>query len=274
MRRLLLPSILLLASCTGVPLPREGTYHPSDADLAVTRIVHGSLVLEAAKTRLLIDPWFHSGVTTRQTEPLGLTPDRLPDVAAVLITHRHPGHFDAAALGDLAKKTPRAIAPAPVAESLRALGFTDVTPLDWWQHTTVGPITISAVPADHRVPENGYVVSSGRVRAYVAGDTRWFEGLVDIATAFPQVDVAMLPVGGERLLGMRRTMGPEEAAKAAALLKPRRVIPIAYAAAGGFPFVSYAADPAARFREAAKAQGLAPEAIVVLEPGESWHYYR
>jgi hypothetical protein len=41
----------------GLPLPREGTYH-LDADLAVTRIVHGSLVIDMAKTRLLVDPWF------------------------------------------------------------------------------------------------------------------------------------------------------------------------------------------------------------------------
>jgi L-ascorbate metabolism protein UlaG (beta-lactamase superfamily) len=69
-------------------------------------------------------------------------------------------------------------------------------------------------------------------------------------------------------------MGPSEAARAAALLKPRRIVPVAYGAAGGFPFVWYASDPVARFREAATAEGLAPERIVVLEPGESWHYYR
>jgi L-ascorbate metabolism protein UlaG (beta-lactamase superfamily) len=271
---LLLFAALLLAACTGIPLPREGTYHPSDADLSVTRILHGSLVLEAAKTRLLVDPWFHSKLATRQAEPLGLTPDRLPDVAAVLITHRHAGHFDPAALEELAKKTPRAIAPPSVADALRALGFREVTPLDWWQHTTVGTLTVTAVPANHRVPENGYVVAAGRVRAYLAGDTRWFDGLVDVATAFPEVDVALLPVGGERMLGLRRTMGPEEAARAAALLKPRRVIPIAYGVSGGFPFVWYAKDPVGRFREAAKAEGVAAERIVVLEPGESWHYYR
>jgi len=227
-----------------------------------------------ARTRLLVDPWFHSGVATRQTEPLGLMPERLPAAAAVLITHGHSGHFDPDALVEIAKKTPRAIVPPAMAEAVRALGFTDVTPLDWWDHTMVGPIRVTAVPASHNVRENGYVLATDRVRTYLAGDTRWFDGLVDVATAFPDLDVACLPIGGERVMGLRRTMGPDEAAKAAALLKPRRVIPIGYGAAGGFPFVWYASDPVDRFRAAATAEDIAAERIVVLEPGESWHYFR
>ena len=273
MRPFLLAAVLL-AGCYALPLPREEGYHSSDADLGVTRIVHGSLVLELAKTRLLVDPWFHSSITTRQTEPLGLTPEHLPNAAAVLITHGHPDHFDADALADIAKKTPRAIAPPQLVDALRSLGFAEVTALDWWDHADVGPIRVTAVPASHPVRENGYVVSSDRVSAYLGGDTRYFKEMSDIATAFPTLDVAFLPIGGETLLGLRRTMGPLEAAKAAAVLQPRRVVPIGYAAAGGFPLVWYASDPVARFREALKAEGFASEQIVVLAPGESWHYYR
>ena len=273
MSRLVL-AIALLAGCTAIPLPHEASYHVSDADLAVTRIVHGSLVLEVAKTCLLVDPWFNSKFTTRQTEPLGLMPERLPDSAAVLITHHHAGHYDPDALADIAKKTPRVIAPPAMADALRALGFREVVPLEWWDETTVGPLRVTAVPANHPVRENGYIVASDRVRAYLAGDTRWFDGLVDVATAFPDLDVAFVPINGERFFGWRRTMGPSEAAHAAALLKPRRVVPITYGAAGNFPFSWYASDPVARFRAAATAEGLAPEQVVVLEPGESWHYYR
>jgi hypothetical protein len=52
------------------------------------------------------------------------------------------------------------------------------------------------------------------------------------------------------------------------------VIPITYGAASGFPFVSYSSDPIAQFREETKTDGLSPERVVVLEPGESWHYFR
>lgn len=266
--------LLLVAGCSALPLPRDATYHASDADLGVTRLVHGSLILEMEKTRLLVDPWFHSGFWKHQTEPLGLTPDGLPDVAAVLVTHPHDGHFDAEALAALAKKIPRAIAPAPLADALHALGFREVTPLEWWDETSVGPIRVTAVPAQHPVRENGYVLASDRARAYVAGDTHYFDGMVDIATAFPHLDVAFLPVGGERVMGWRRTMGPGEAVKAAVTLNARRFVPFAYGAAGVIPFVWYSSSPVERFVEEATEAGIERERIVVLSTGESWHYYR
>jgi L-ascorbate metabolism protein UlaG (beta-lactamase superfamily) len=273
-RALLAVAAAWLAGCAALPLAHEGAYHVSDADLAVTRIVHGSLVLELATARLLVDPWYHSGFVTRQTEPLGLTPERLPEAAAVLLTQRQATHFDPDALREIAKKTPRAIVPPPMADDVRALGFAEVTPLDWWAETQVGPVRVVAVPASHPVRENGYVLVTDRVRAYLAADTRRFDGLVDIATAYPDLDVAFLPIGGERLLGLARTMGPADAAKTAALLDPKRIIPIAYGAAGGFPFVWYASDPVDRFREALVANGIPAERLVALQPGESWHYFR
>ncbi len=274
MRNLSWTPLLLLAACTALPLPRNATYHPSDADLGVTRIVHGSLVIEMEQTRVLIDPWFNSGFTTRQTEPLGLLPGGLPELSAVVITHKHAEHFDPDVLRDVAKKVPRAIGPPALADALRKLGFKDVTPLDWWDSTDIGPIRVTAVPSNHAVPENGYVLATDRARAYFAGDTRYFDAMADIATAFPHLDVAFLPIGGERLMGLKRTMGPAEAVEAARLLDPRRIVPIGYGAGSGSPFVWYASDPIATFRDEAKAAGIAPDRIVVLEPGESWHYYR
>ncbi len=273
-RRALLVAMALVAGCAALPLPREGTYHGSDADLSVTRIVHGSLVLEFQKTRLLVDPWFNSAVATRQTEELGMLPDKVPAADAVLLTHKHAGHYDPDALAAIAKKTPRAIVPPPLADVVRDLGFAEVTPLDWWAETRVGPVRVVAVPASHPGRENGYVLATDRVHVYFAGDTRRFDGVVDVATAYPDLDVAFLPIGGERLLGLPRTMSPAEAAKAAALLNPKRLIPIAYGAAGAFPFVWWAGDPVDRFREALAADGVPADRLVVLQPGESWHYFR
>jgi L-ascorbate metabolism protein UlaG (beta-lactamase superfamily) len=273
MRRVPL-ALLLLAGCTAVPQPRNATYHPSDADLSVTRIINGSLVLEMTGTTVLIDPWFHSTLAARQVEPLGLTPEKLPEAAAVLLTHTHADHFDPAALGEIAKKVPRAIVPPPLAQATRDLGFKDVTALDWWESTDVGPIHVTAVPASHPVRENGYVLATGRARAYVAGDTRYFDGLVDIATAFPHLDVAFLPISGEQFLGFHRTMTPSQAVKAATVLDAKHIVPFNYGKLGGFPLVWYPSHRLDRFRDQAKEAGISPERIVVLEPGESWHYYR
>jgi L-ascorbate metabolism protein UlaG (beta-lactamase superfamily) len=149
-----------------------------------------------------------------------------------------------------------------------------VTPLAWWEHAQVGGLTVTAVPARHAVPENGYVIEAGGVSVYMAGDTRRFPELTDIATRFPRVDAALLPVGGERFLGLRREMGPDEAAEAAKTLGAQRVIPIGYGERGVFPFRWHARRPVDRFIEASRERGFARDRIVVLEPGESWHFYR
>ena len=270
-----LAAAALAAACSALPVPRRSSYHAADADLSVTRIVHGAIILELGATRLLVDPWFHSGFVVRQREPLGLTPDGLPSVAAVLLTHRHGDHFDETALARLAATVSMAVARPELHGRLAQLGFRQVVDLDWWDRASIDGVTVTAVPARHGAPENGYVVEGGRVQVYFAGDTRYFPELVDVATRFPHLDVALLPVGGERFLGFGREMGPADAARAAALLgPPGRLIPIGYGRGGGFPLRWFARRPTERFAEECRKRGIEANRIVVLEPGESWHYYK
>src|SRR4029077_15116702 len=153
-------------ACTPIPVAREATFHPSDADLAVTHVVHGTFILELAGTRLLVDPWFHSGLVTRQREALGLTPAVLPELAAIVLTSDAPDHFDERALQDLATTVPRVIAPPALRAQLIALGFHDVTGLAWWERTEVGGVTVAAVPASAGPKANGYVLVTPKVRLY------------------------------------------------------------------------------------------------------------
>jgi L-ascorbate metabolism protein UlaG (beta-lactamase superfamily) len=273
-RHLLGLAALLLTACPPLPIPRDVPYHPADADLTVTRIVHGSLILELGGTRILVDPWLYSGFFIHQREPLAFRPSTLPSARAVLLTHGHAEHFDDRALGLLAERVPQAVAPAALADRLRRLGFHQVVALDWWERTTIDGITVTAVPARHAEPENGYVLESDRVRVYAAGDTRPFAGMAEIATAFPRLDVALLPIGGQRLFGVLREMGPEQAAVAAATLGAARIVPIGYGRGGGLPLFWYPRDPVASFQAAAAAVGVEPEQVIVLDTGESWHYYR
>jgi len=262
----------LVAGCTPIPLARQSSFHPSDADIGVTRIVHGSFVLELHGTRILVDPWFHSSLLTSQSEPLGLIPATLPAVAAVLVSgDAAPDHFDVSALHDLAATVPRAIAPPALRERLVGLGFREVTGLAWWEHTDVEGVTVTAVPASGGPRANGYVLVSREARVFVAGPTAPVDGLVDVAVAFPHLDVAILPIGGRRVFGTLREMTPEQAAAAAATLGAARVVPSDYGARSRSPWVWYAGDPLDRFRHAMTAHGLDAN-LLVLEPGESWHY--
>jgi len=263
---------LAFAACTRLPQPEPAAFHASDADVAITRIIHGSVIVSLGGTRLLVDPWFYSGRIRRQNEPLGLLPEGLPDLQAVVVTHGHRDHFDARALAGLAKRVPVAIAPPSLAGELRDLGFADVVPLEWWQETAVDDVTVKAVPARDAGAENGYLVRSRTRTVYLAGDARVPDALPQIAAAAPTLDVAVLPIGGRRVLGMLTEMGPEEAAEVAATLRARRVVPVGYGARSGIPLMWwYARNPIPRFERAAAKRGIPKSHIVVLAPGESWH---
>ena len=272
-----LPLLLcaLLGACSTLARPRASSYHPSDADLSVTRIVHGSLILELRGTRVLVDPWFHAGLLTRQAEPLGLVPDGLPTASAILVTRDAPEHLDHRALRDLAAKVPRAIAPATLHATLVDLGFAQVDDLGWWERTTIDGVTVTAVPGG---PEanlaNGYVLSIGSIDAFVGADGA-DAGVAagQIAAAFPDLDVALVPVSGTRVLGFSRGLRPDAAAELAATLGARVVIPIAYGTSSAAPLRWYAGDAVGRFTTSCVANGIARQHIVVLQPGESWHWY-
>lgn len=269
--RALALALVLVAACAPVPIPLNGPYHAADATVSVTRLVHASVLLELGGARFYVDPWLYSGFVVRQSEPLGLRPHALPPADAVLITDRAGERFDRRALVQIAARVPIAVAPAALAADLRAIGFHEVRPLGPWGETRVGDVTVTAAPTGVG-DGNAYVLSTAEARVYAAGPTRDAAGLADVATAFPDIDVALLPIGGRRLLGVLREMGPEDAAAAARLLAPRRVVPIGYGRTGGEPLYWYARRPVERFRDAAGDAGLDRRAVVVLAPGESWHY--
>jgi L-ascorbate metabolism protein UlaG (beta-lactamase superfamily) len=154
----------------------------------------------------------------------------VPDeVDAVLLSHLHYDHLDLPSLkllpGDV-----RVLAPAGAAAVLRPARVGSLVELAPGDTADVSGLRIEATPAEHddrrrplgaRATPIGFVVRSSP-SVYFAGDTGVFAGMADLAP----VDLALLPVAG-----WGPTMGPghmdaEEAAKAAALLRPRVAVPI------------------------------------------------
>ena len=264
--------ILVLAGCAITPQPKSGPYHPSDALVTVTRIVHGSYLLELAGVRLLVDPWFYPRGFLTHSEPLGLTFRSLPPIHGILITHGHGDHLDSKALAALSDHDVPVVVRRGLRKRVMSAGYAKVTELDWWQTTEIADVTIHAVPANHTADENGYILERRGATVYVAGDTRYFEGMSEIGSRFTTIDVALLPIGGLRLLGILNHMRPKDAARAVSILQPRRVIPTHYGLAAPRPIYWTARDPLRDFREALDDLGQNGNRLVVIAPGESWHY--
>jgi L-ascorbate metabolism protein UlaG (beta-lactamase superfamily) len=121
---------------------------------------------------------------------------------------------------------------------MRRRGCTRVIELGWWQHAEVGDLKVTLVPACHwsrrgifdtnRVLWGGYVIEGGGHSVYHSGDTASFEGFCEIGRRFPELDAAMLPIGGYQPVWFMEHyhLNPEQAGRAFLDLGARRLIPM------------------------------------------------
>jgi L-ascorbate metabolism protein UlaG (beta-lactamase superfamily) len=245
--------------------------------LRITLIRCSTVLLEWRAQRWLTDPWF--GMHLRGLPVFrrpASTPERLGPLDALLVSHLHPDHFEPGAVARLRPRPPRIIAP-PGASAARALApFLDVLhELTPWRSLALGDgATLWAVPGPHTGPgpaEVNYVLDLPDFgHAFFGGDAR-FHGptLAAVGARFGPFRLALLPVGGTRILGRRTVMGPADAWRAARLLEAEVVIPLHE---GGLwlsvpPFSLHPGRTAHLATIAARAG--APDRVVVLAEGET-----
>jgi len=197
----------------------------------VRLIRNATILVDVGDTTFLVDPMFtpqgemptvtdSPGVpeflTTANQKRNPLVP--LPDVdlsyEAVVVTHRHPDHWDEAARAELDADVPLFCQPEE-ADEFTDEGFTDVRPVD--DQTTFDGITIYRTPGQHghgelaegMAPVSGFVFE-GDETVYVAGDTIWYEPVEDTLDEFVP-DLVVLN-GGEAQFdqGDPITMGVED----------------------------------------------------------------
>ena len=161
----------------------------------------------------------------------------LPKPDLVLITHMHADHFDPATLeavlpagGKTVLVVPRTVAEK-LPESLRTK--TTVAVLANGEKAEAAGITIEAVPAYNTTAgrekfhpkgrDNGYVLTMGGKRIYVAGDT---EDSAEMR-ALKGIDCVFLP------MNLPYTLSVEKAADAIRQFKPKIVYPCHYRSSDG-----------------------------------------
>ena len=186
----------------------------SQGDLKVTLLRHATLMLEWKGKVIHVDPVGES-----------VDYSALPKADIILITHSHSDHLDPAAIGQV--RTGR----TEVILTDKGLEKTAGTVLKNGESRTVQGIPVEAVPAYNLVhmrsanvpfhPKgegNGYVLTLGNVRVYVAGDT---ENTPEMKV-LKNIDVAFLP------MNLPYTMTPEMVADAVKAFRPRIVYPYHY----------------------------------------------
>jgi len=198
----------------GSPFPTDAFATPEGKTVRFTCIKHASFRIEYDGLEIQVDP-VGRGV------PPATDYARFPKADLILITHEHFDHFDPEAIAALEKESTSICAPPSVREKLgrgRALANGGRFP---WRED----VSVEAVPAYNTTPgretfhpkgrDNGYVLSLGSFRVYIAGDT---EDIPEMA-AIRDIDVAFLPCN------QPYTMTPEQLASAARSLRPDVLFP-------------------------------------------------
>jgi L-ascorbate metabolism protein UlaG (beta-lactamase superfamily) len=201
----------------------------------ITFLGHSAVRLELGGTTLLTDPLlrrrFLHAPRAGPAAPAGV----LEGVDALLVSHLHMDHLDFPSIRALDRGV-EVVVPAGGAPLLRRRGFRHVSELVPGGQAQVGAVEIHATEADHDgrrwpwgspVDAVGFDLRAPGSRVYFAGDTDLFDGMADLG---PGIDVALLPVGGWGPRVGAGHLDPERAAQAAAMIRPRIVVPIHWGA--------------------------------------------
>ena len=199
--------------------------------------------------------------TTRLTNP-AMEINQLPPLDIVLLSHFHGDHFDQVAIRELDKSLP-IVTNSHAADELSIRGFTNTKKLEIWENTAFTnnnnnnnniELQITATPGRHgpfpvamflpkvmgsildfkrkgdRNDSNSTSTSNSNqlFRIYITGDTTVFDDIKEIPKRYPNIDLALLHLGGTTIMGIMLTMDAKEGLEMFNIVNPKKAIPIHY----------------------------------------------
>jgi L-ascorbate metabolism protein UlaG (beta-lactamase superfamily) len=267
-------------------LPRAVRPPVSSEKLHVTFINHATFLLQLLGINILTDPiWSDraspvSWAGPRRHRAPGISFADLPPIDLVVLSHDHYDHLDLPTLQRLHREhRPTIYTGLKNAQLLARHGIRNVVEMDWWQEATARrDLWITAVPARHfsgRTLFNrdqtlwcGFVLQTETTAVYFAGDTAAGPHIAQIASRFPEIDVAILPIGAylpQWFMGEMH-MSPQEAVEAQLELGARLAIASHF---GTFDLADDGQDePVEDLHRALAATDVGEKEFWILEHGE------
>ncbi|MEX0653555.1 MAG: metal-dependent hydrolase [Phycisphaeraceae bacterium] len=220
--------------------------------LTLTYLGHAGFLFDDGRHQLAVDP-FLTGNELARHKPGDITCQH------IALTHGHEDHFgDTLAIAQA--NNAELIAVHEICNYAASQGVEKINPgntggridTDFGYIAFTQAFHSSSYQGQYMGMPCGLIIHMGGVTLYHCGDTTLFSDMRLIADIY-QPDLAVIPVGD------RFTMGPELAARAAEMIRPRIAIPVHYKT---FPLLRQSIA------------GFDPPGVEVKElaPGETWTY--
>ena len=204
---------------------------------------HSSYLLQLSGKRILVDPVFciASPVSFINKPFKGTniyTPEDMPDIDYLVITHDHWDHLDYNTVKKLKARIGAVICPLGVGAHFEYWGFDKerLIELDWNEDANLVPgFMIHCLPARHfsgrRLTANqslwaSFLLEAPSQKIYIGGDGGYDTHYAEIGNRFPGIDLAILENGQYNEEWSLIHMMPQYMAQTARDLKAKRVLTV------------------------------------------------
>jgi L-ascorbate metabolism protein UlaG (beta-lactamase superfamily) len=273
-------------------LPINAEQGVADQGGSITFVGTATAIIRYEGLTLLTDPNFlhkgdHAhlgyGLTSKRLTNPAIELEDLPHVDMVILSHMHGDHFDQLVQEKLDRNIPITTTEES-AEILGTMGFSKRYPLKTWDSLILKKggtsIRITAMPGRHGpavaaklLPDvMGSILDfttqdqGSGYRMYISGDTMVYSEIRDIPRRYPDVDLALLHLGGTKILGLVTvTMDAIDGVKMMQIIVPRRAIPIHFNDYDVFK------SPLSDFEKEIHKAGLADK-LIYLQHGETYPF--
>lgn len=246
--------------------------------LRITWIGHATFLIQVGGINILTDPIFgNPSIFFRRIIEPGIAYAKLPPIDIVLVSHNHPDHMESSAIMRLFRDhKPQFIVPMGNKSWFDKRKIKQVQELCWWESihhdnsAEKSSYRCTFLPAIHwtqrwindrnRSLWGSWMIECAGKKIYFAGDTAYGSHFEAIAQEYPDIDMAIMPIGPcePRKIMKFSHMDAQEACQAFAQLKARHFIPMHW---GTFHFgVELAQLPLERLKECWNNSSLIKEA--------------
>lgn len=237
---------------------------------------HASFLIQLDGVRYLTDPvWYNLGFLRRRVRA-PYTPADIGRLDYLLLSHDHRDHCDARTLRELSSALEfTALAPLSMRDVVGKYLKRDqvVQEAGWYQcfDTPVGQPRVSFMPTQHwgrrfvndtnRRLWGSFVLEGAERAVWFGGDSAYSPHFAEVATFFPEVDVACIGIGAYKPDWFMQTAhtSPEQAFRGFADTRAKRLFPMHF---GTYDLSQEpAGEPLRQLRAYAKTQGRVQDVI-------------